>query len=262
MKSISASKARRSPSRVNSPSASRDQNAWNVAVASRGRRTGSRGRRRRRTGRPRCRRTGRPATAAGATRGRVPGRSRRRPRGAGARRAAARRGGPRAGSGPARGRARARRRWCPRALGSIGSGRSPSASSVGDAALGQGAPLPRRDPGDEAQVVVRAPAGDAFGRPAADVAVLDRLGVGAGRRVGRRRLVGHRGQEPRLRARGSRPCSRRRAGARPRGRCRRARRASTRAGRPGSARAGRRTMQIWRTALAFTWRASFVSATS
>ena len=64
-----------------------------------------------------------------------------------------------------------------------------------DAALDECSPLTSGDPGDQAQVVVRAAAGDAFGGPATDVAVLDRLGVGAGRRVGRRRLIGERGEE-------------------------------------------------------------------
>ena len=81
------------------------------------------------------------------------------------------------------------RRSMPSSGGSIGSGRSPSASSVGDPALGQRAALASRDPGDEAQVVVGASAGRALGRPATDVAVLDRVGIGPGRRIGRRGLV-------------------------------------------------------------------------
>ena len=61
---------------------------------------------------------------------------------------------------------------------------------------------------------------------------------------------------------GSRPCSRRRAGARRCGRCRRGRRGATRDGRPGCRSSWSTYEQIWRIALALTWRASLVSATS
>ena len=157
-------------------------------------------------------------------------------------------------------RARLRR---PRSSGgSIGSGEVAERLERRDAALGQRAPLPRRDPGDEAEVIVLASTGDAFGRPAADVAVLDGLRVGrspAGRRAASRRPASPgtgRGRS------GSRPCSRRRADV------------STARALPPSAtwsHSGRTPWirsswstyeQIWRTALALTWRASFVSATS
>ena len=150
------------------------------------------------------------------------------------------RGDPPAGSVPARGRGRARPRRLPRAA-------APSAAEVaerfegGDAAHAERPPLAGRDPGDEAQVVVLAPPLRAFGRPAADVAVLDGLRVR--RRRADRSAVSRRPASPgtgRGRS-GSRPCSRRPAAARRCGRCRRGRRGATRAGRPGCARAGRRT---------------------
>ncbi len=67
-----------------------------------------------------------------------------------------------------------------------------------DATFLEGASLPRRDAGDEAQVIVGPPALHAFGRPAADIAMLDWLRVRRGRGVRRRRLVGHRRQESAL----------------------------------------------------------------
>ena len=57
------------------------------------------------------------------------------------------------------------------------------------ASLDQGATLPGGDPGDEAQVIVGASAGHAFGGPAADVAVLDGIGIGVRRRIRGGRLV-------------------------------------------------------------------------
>src|SRR5258706_15592969 len=44
-------------------------------------------------------------------------------------------------------------------------------------------------------MVIRPPASDTFRGPAADVAVLDRLGVRVGWRIGRGDLVGHRSKE-------------------------------------------------------------------
>ena len=64
-----------------------------------------------------------------------------------------------------------------------------------DAARTKRPPLAGGDPGDEAQVVVRSPSGRTLRRPATDVAVLDRLRVCRRGRIGRRRLVGERGQE-------------------------------------------------------------------
>ncbi len=69
-----------------------------------------------------------------------------------------------------------------------------------DAPVAERPALSSRDPRDEAEVVVRATPGDAFGGPAADVAVLDGLRVGAGRRVGRGLVGRHRREEARLRA--------------------------------------------------------------
>ena len=84
----------------------------------------------------------------------------------------------------------------PSSRGAIGSGRSPRASRVGDVATRECLALPAADAGDQAQVVVVAAALDALGRPAADVAVLDRLRIGRGRRIRGRRLVGHGREEP------------------------------------------------------------------
>ncbi len=80
-----------------------------------------------------------------------------------------------------RGRADAVERRCHRQLeaGESAAGR--------DAACLEGAARTAARPGDEAQVVVVAPADAAHRAPAADVAVLDRLRVGAGGRVGDRR---------------------------------------------------------------------------
>ena len=79
---------------------------------------------------------------------------------------------------------------CPRAAGPSAAAdrRAPRASDV---ATGECLALPAADAGDQAQVVVVAAALDALGRPAADVAVLDRLRIGRGRRIRGRRLVGH-----------------------------------------------------------------------
>ena len=64
-----------------------------------------------------------------------------------------------------------------------------------DATLDQRTTLSRGDPGDEAQVIVAAAAGSAFGRPTTDIAVLDGFRVRARRWVGRWRLVGKRPEE-------------------------------------------------------------------
>ena len=65
----------------------------------------------------------------------------------------------------------------PSSRGSIGSGEVAEGLERRHAAIDQGAPLPCRDPGDEAQVIVAPSSGDALGGPAADVAVLDGFGV-------------------------------------------------------------------------------------
>ena len=228
-KSISRSNARRSPSSVNSPSSSRDQKAWNV-----------------------------PSTLEDAEQvvepvvervrvaldveEQVAGR-RRRERSPG--RAPARSASPRLGQEqlvPTVAVAPALEldpglladplervlRSCPRAAGSIGSGESPSASSVATPRSVSARRWRARDPGDEAEVVVGAPARDALGRPAADVAVLDRLRVGAGRRVRRPASSSRdRREEPVL---GAPVVGHVVVDAEPldgRGRCRRGRRAST-----------------------------------
>src|SRR5207244_10820526 len=60
------------------------------------------------------------------------------------------------------------------------------------ASAAQGPALAGRYSCDETQVIIRSSAGDAFRGPATDVAVLDRLRVGVGRRIGRGNRVGHR----------------------------------------------------------------------
>ena len=245
--SMSRSNARRSASSVNSPSGSRDQIASNVAVDAHQaeevvepvvervrialdveEQVARRGRREARQPALDVDRLARPA--------------------AGAARSVARAAALRAGSGPARARARGRSGRCPRSAASVGSASSPSASSVATPRSLERLALAGGDPGHEAEMVVRATSLHAFGRPAADVAMVDRLRIRPGRRDRRWRVVPDNGEESVLRAAGSRPCSRRRAGARPRGRSRRGRRAAIRVGPPGSARAGRCTSRSggWR----------------
>ena len=109
--------------------------------------------------------------------------------------AAGPRGGPRAGSAPARGRGPAPLR---RAVERRRHRQGEVAERLErrDAALARARRWRAADPGDEAQVVVVAAPGHAFGRPATDVAMLDRLRVGRRRRVGRGRLVRDRREEP------------------------------------------------------------------
>ena len=72
----------------------------------------------------------------------------------------------------------------PSSFGSIGSGRTASPRRVATLARLERAALARRGARDEAEVVVRAPLRLAHDDPAADVAVLDRLGVRRDRRIG------------------------------------------------------------------------------
>ena len=127
--------------------------------------------------------------------------------------------------------------------------------------------LPGGDAGDEREVVVSTPSQLAQLGPAADVAMLDRLGVGRGRRVDgaaapARRTSRDRLLEARFGRPVSTPCSRRRAG----GAVSRALPPSTTficsGCTPWILVSCSTYEQIWSTAPALTWRASFVSATS
>ena len=73
--------------------------------------------------------------------------------------------------------------------GTSGSGSAPSCARVCHAPLHEAAPLLASDARDQAEVVVDATPRLALDDPAADVAMLDWIGVGSNRRVGRGRSV-------------------------------------------------------------------------
>ena len=202
--------------------------------------------------RPRGRGTGRPATARAAWRGRVPDRSAARPP-AGRARSDDRRGvAPPAGSAPVRGLGSGRLRSTPSSRGDIGSGRSPRASSVATSRPVRAWRCRPLMPATRLRWSSSRRRCDALGRPAADVAVLDRLGVGrrpadtwpasrppSSRGIGRGRS-------------GSTPCSRRRGASRRSGRCPPSATCSHSGRTPWIALELVDVEQIWRTALALT----------
>ena len=155
------------------------------------------------------------------------------------------------------------RRSCPRAAGPCGSGSSPSSSSVADPAIDERPALAAADARDQATGGRRragaARRRRASGRPRSARRARD-TSPSAGRPVPRplarpRRRTG-RGR------RGSRPCSRRPGASGGRRASRRGRRGTPPAAMPWTAVSSSTYVQIWSTALAFTWRASLVSATS